>query len=134
MNTETKPKRAIHAEVSEIRRILADVKKKFPWLATEGDALNANLRKIFSFLQDNDAADGWTQHNVEVAVEVLHPELEYDPSYVPPQPPPPPPAPPKPPVEVLEPGQISIHANKRDLNKATSAQILDYLRRIREAQ
>ena len=129
-----KPKRAIRADVPEIRRVIAEIKKKFPWYADSGPAGNANLSKIFSWLQDNDAADGWTQHNVEVAVEVLHPDLEYDPAYIPSQPPPPPSAPPKPPAEVLQPGQLSIHAGKQQIRKASPAEILDYLKRLREAQ
>src|SRR6266446_4492668 len=81
-----KLKRAIRADVPEIRQVVAEIKKKYPWLADTGDAGNRNLSKIFTWLQDNDA-DGWTQHNVEVAVQVLLPELESDHNYVPPQPP-----------------------------------------------
>lgn len=121
---------AVISTPEKIREIIAGIKKKFPWY---GDN-QANLRKIFDWLWENDAVGGFDQHNVEVAVEILHPELEYDPAYVPPKPPPPPPAPPKPPTEVLEPGQLSIHAGERELKKATPAQILDYLRRVREAQ
>src|SRR5216684_1766377 len=102
-----KQKRAIRADVPEIRRVVAEIKKKFPWYADSGPAGDANLLKIFSWLQDNDAADGWTQHNVEVAVQVLLPALESDPKYVPSQPPSPP-APPQPPAEQLESWQIPL--------------------------
>src|SRR5260370_13394866 len=117
-----KLKRAVSAEVPEIRRVVAEIKKKYPWLADTGDAGNRNLSKIFTWLQDNDAADGWTQHNVEVAVQVLLPELvESDPKYVPSQPPPPPVVE-QPPVEKLEPGQLSLKATKAELQLATPDQ------------
>jgi hypothetical protein len=129
------PKRVIRADVPEIRRVIAEIKKKFPWLADTGEAGNRNLAKIFSWLQDNDAADGWTQHNVEIAVQVLLPELESDRDYVPPQPlQPTRPVVEQPPAEKLEPGQLSIKATQQDLKKATPAQIKDYLKRLRESQ
>ena len=127
-----KLKRAVSAEVPEIRRIIAEIKKKYPWLADTGDAGNRNLSKIFTWLQDNDAADGWTQHNVEVAVQVLLPELDSDPKYVPSQPPPPS-APPKPEPEKLEPWQLPLTASKQQLHKASPEALKDYLRRAREA-
>ncbi len=128
-----KPKRAISVDVPEIRRVVAEIKKKFPWYADSGPAGNANLSKIFSWLQDNDAADGWTKHNVEVAVQVLLPELESDRDYIPPKPPPPP-APPKPAQEKLESWQLPLTASKQQLHKASPEALKDYLRRAREAQ
>lgn len=45
----------------------------------------------------------------------------------------PPPAPPEPitPVEVLSPGQLSIHASEWELKQASPAQLKDYLKRAR---
>jgi hypothetical protein len=130
---QPKPKRAIRADVPEIRRVIAEIKRKFPWLADTGEAGNANLSKIFSWLQDNDAADGWTQHNVEIAVQVLLPELESDRDYVPPQPPLPP-ALPKPELEKLEPWQLPLTATKQQLRNADPKALKGYLARAREAQ
>ena len=126
------PKRVIRADVPEIRRVIAEIKKKFPWLADTGEAGNRNLSKIFSWLQDNNAV-GFTLETVKVAVEVLLPELESDRDYVPPQPPPPP-APPKPELEKLEPWQLPLNATKQQLHKAGPKALKDYLRRVREAQ
>jgi len=113
--------------------VIAAVKVKFPWYADSGPAGEANLLKIFSFLQDNNAADGWTQYNVEAAVQVLLPELESDRNYVPPQPPSPP-APPKPESEKLESWQLPLTASKQQLHKASPEALKDYLHRAREVQ
>jgi len=135
--TETpapKPKRTIRADVSEIRRIIAEIKREFGWYADTGAAGEANLLKLFSWLQDNDAT-GFTLENVRVAVRVLGDEIEYDPEHNPVAPPPPPP--PKPEPEKLEPGQIPLstpsYAIKQVLAKASAAQIKDYLDRARKA-
>lgn len=127
------PKRVIRADVPEIRRVMVEIKKKFPWLADTGEAGNRNLSKIFSWLQDNDAV-GFTLETVKVAVEVLLPELESDRDYVPPQPPPPP-APPKPPAEQLESWQIPLNPtpSKQQLRAASSEAIKHYLKRLRES-
>ncbi len=126
-----KLKRAIRADVPEIRQVVAEIKKKYPWLADTGDAGNANLSKIFSWLQDNDGQ--FDLPSVKVAVEVLLPELDSDPKYVPSQPPPTP-APPKPEQEKLESWQLPLTASKQQLHKASPEALKDYLRRAREAQ
>lgn len=132
-NEPLKPPR-LYAPVEKIREVIAVVKQKFPWYAATGASGEANLSKIFSWLHENNAA-GFTLETVLIATEALSPELEWDPAYVPP-----PtlrvavPEPPKPEPEILRPGQLSIHASKRQLGKATPDQLRDYLVRVREAQ
>jgi hypothetical protein len=122
--SKPKPHRAISAEVSEIRKIIAAIQTEFPWY---GPTEN-NLKSIFDFLWEHDAK--FNLESVRVAVTVLVNTLDRVP------PPPPPPLPPVPtePEEVLQPGQLSIKATKQDLQKASPDQIRNYLKRVREAE
>lgn len=126
-----KEKRAIYSDPSNTRRIMAEIKKEFPQLDAGSEK---NLIAIFSFLQDEDAVGGFTLENVRVAVAALsYPEEKLERVPLPSPPPPPPPAPTEP-EEVLRPGQLSIHATRQELEKASPAQIRDYLKRLRAHQ
>jgi hypothetical protein len=80
----------------------------------------------------------FTLENCRKAVQILsYPFDKLDRQKTPVPPPAPPPVIEEPaePVEVLEPGQLSIHASEWELwqQSVTPAQLKDYLRRVREA-
>ncbi len=121
------PKRSIHASVEKVREVIVAIQAEDRTFLPS----DKNIRLIFSWLQDNDAA-GFTLENVRTAVMALsYPIAQLERIEAPPAPPP---VPPKPEPENLLPGQISIHAGKRELGKAAPDQLRDYLKRVREAQ
>jgi len=123
-----KPKRIIYAPVEKIREVIAAIQAEDPTFSPS----EKNIGLIFTWLQDIDAAGGFTLENVRVAVKVLGYQNAIE--RVPPPPPPPPPVVEPEPVEILQPGEISIHASEWELRRATPEQIRSYIRRLREAQ
>jgi hypothetical protein len=120
--TETHP--SVHCEAAEVQRVLEIMRARFPHLPLSVKDVDL----IWHWLWQNEALDGFNEHNVNVAVTVLDYAklLEHTP----------PPAPPKPalpptPVEVLKPGEISIHAGERELRQLTPSQLRDHLKRLR---
>ena|SRR5438046_2578585 len=125
---------AVIGTPEKIREVLAVIKSENP---TFDSASSKNIQALFRWLWENDVADGFSLQTARVAVMALsYPVDKLE--RVPPPAPPPPPSPvvePEP-VEVLEHGQISIHASEWELRQpgVTPGQIKDYLRRLREAQ
>jgi hypothetical protein len=121
------PKRGIYADPAVIREILQTIKAEDPLFLDN----EANRLAIFSFLQDENAADGFTLANVRVAVRVLslRDKIQRE------QPPPPPPVIEEPaePAEILKPGQLSLKCSKWELEHASKEQVKDWLQRAREA-
>jgi hypothetical protein len=79
----------------------------------------------------------YTVENVRVAVRVLGYPFDKLDRQKPPVPTPPPQpvvVEPTEPAEILEPGQLSIHASEWELRHATPVQLKDYLRRARAAE
>jgi hypothetical protein len=134
VSSPPKPKRAVISTPEKIREIIAEIKKEAPWYADSGTAGESNLWKIFSWLQENDAVGGFSLPKVRVAVAALSYPQDRLERILPPPAQPPPPTPPVNHEEVLESGQLSIHATKQELEKASPAQIRDYLKRLRTQQ
>jgi hypothetical protein len=125
---EPPKKRAVTATPEKIREVMAAIKAEdSSFIISE-----KNIEKIFYWLWENDAADGFTLQNVRTAIAVLGDEIEREAR------PPSPPPPPKPGPEKLESWQIPLstpsYAIKQVLAKASATQIKDYLARSRAQQ
>ncbi len=123
------PKRTIHASVEKVREVIAAIQAEDRTFLPS----DKNIRFIFSWLQDNDAAGGFTLENVRTAVMALsYPIAQLERIEAPPRPPSP--AAPKPEPEKLESWQLPLTATRQQLRNASPEALKDYLRRAREAQ
>lgn len=119
---------AVYAPAEKIRETLAIIQAEDPTFASS----NRNIEAIFDFLWENDVVGGWSLENVRKAVQILsYPADKLERVQPRPAPPPPPVAPEPEPEEILEPGQLSIHASEAELRKASPAQLKDFLKRAR---
>lgn len=131
-HTELKPapapklKKPIKATVPQIRDVVAAIRVEFPWFADT----EKNLLHIFDWLQENEAAGGFTLGNVKVAVQLLEPVLDHSAS-------PPPPKPPAPPPfdwnSLSDTDELPLNTPSWRVRKATVEQVRSFLKRARAA-